>query len=66
MWTTKKILSGALLLSLMVILPACNTVKGVGKDIHDSTQNFQTWMEHSNENRQMLASDARPDFRNRY
>lgn len=29
----------------------CNTVRGVGKDIHDSAQQVQVWMEDSPENK---------------
>lgn len=32
-------------------LAGCNTVKGVGKDIHDSAQNVQIWLEDSSENK---------------
>ncbi|MCC7193773.1 MAG: hypothetical protein IT444_13445 [Phycisphaeraceae bacterium] len=44
----------ALLLTLTAT--ACNTFKGVGKDIHDGAQNVQTWMEGSDENHEQLSS----------
>lgn len=40
-------------------LGGCNAVKGVGKDLHDATQNVQTWVEGSDENRERL-SDSTP------
>jgi predicted small secreted protein len=43
-------------LALTLYITGCNTVKGVGKDIHDSAQNVQAWMEGSNENHETLSS----------
>lgn len=49
----------ALAALVLVLTPtACNTVKGVGKDIHDGAQNVQTWMEGSDENREQLSSNS--------
>ncbi len=66
-----QIISTLALLTAALVLPACNTVKGVGKDIHDSAQNVQTWIEESDENRERLASNPAPNqssaaYRNRY
>ena len=43
----------------LLTLPGCNTVKGVGKDIHDAAQNCQTFLEGSEENREYLPADSR-------
>ncbi len=69
--TKTQLLGGLVLLTLSLTLPACNTVKGVGKDIHDSAQNMQTWIEESDENRERLANNPAPNqssaaYRNRY
>ena len=32
------------LFALTLIITGCNTVRGVGKDIHDSAANVQDWM----------------------
>ena len=29
----------------LVVLSGCNTIKGVGQDIHDSAAQVQTWVE---------------------
>ncbi|MCX5662839.1 MAG: entericidin [Planctomycetota bacterium] len=41
-------------------MTGCNAVKGVGKDIHDASQNVQTWMESSDENRERLSDSTVP------
>lgn len=53
------LLAAFALSAFTLALGGCNAVKGIGKDIHDATQNVQTWMESSDENRERL-SDSRP------
>jgi len=38
------------LIAVMLLLGGCNAVKGLGKDLHDTTQNVQEWMEGSSRN----------------
>lgn len=45
-----KCIIAAVLLAAVFMLGGCNMVKGLGKDIHDSTQNVQEWIEGSNHN----------------
>jgi predicted small secreted protein len=45
-----NILGALALVGLSFCLTGCNTVKGVGKDIHDSAQAVQTWVEGSDKN----------------
>jgi predicted small secreted protein len=46
----QNIMLALTLVGLTFCLPGCNTVKGVGKDIHDSAQAVQTWVEGSDKN----------------
>jgi predicted small secreted protein len=46
------------LVGLSFCLPACNTVKGVGKDIHDSAQAVQTWVEGSDKNAEQVGGNT--------
>ena len=40
-----KILLALATIALVLCLTGCNTVKGVGKDIHDSAQATQSWID---------------------
>lgn len=45
-----KCIIAAMLLGAVFLLGGCNMVKGLGKDIHDSTQNVQEWIEGDSQN----------------
>lgn len=49
MWTRTTI-AAALALLLLSTLTGCNTVRGIGKDIHDIAQNVQMALEGNQEN----------------
>jgi predicted small secreted protein len=46
----QNILGALALVGLSFCLPGCNTIKGAGKDVHDSAQAVQTWIEGSDKN----------------
>ncbi|MEX0777807.1 MAG: hypothetical protein WD042_19065 [Phycisphaeraceae bacterium] len=52
------------LLALVWTLPGCNTVRGIGKDIHDSAMNVQVFMEDDDANYEHIppasSASARP------
>jgi len=50
-----KWLLAALLAAAAMLAGGCNTIKGFGKDIHDSTQNVQEWIEGSSKNSDYIA-----------
>lgn len=51
----KRLLAALLILSAFM-LGGCNMVKGIGKDIHDSTQNVQEWIEGDAQNSKQVSS----------
>jgi predicted small secreted protein len=54
----KSIMWALALVGLGFCLPGCNTIKGVGKDIHDSAQAVQTWAEGSDKNADQVGNNS--------
>lgn len=64
----KASLLASVLVLLTLVLGGCNTMRGVGKDIHDSAQNVQIAIEGSETNSRQLDNSygydrPRPDAR---
>jgi predicted small secreted protein len=49
------VLLAVLLASAALLTGGCNMIKGFGKDIHDSTQNVQEWIEGGSQNSDYIA-----------
>ena len=54
----QSILWALALVGLSFCLPACNTIKGFGKDVHDSAQTVQVWIEGSDKNSDELSTNS--------